>query len=62
MTPKQDPVSEKLDAILRVLQDMLIIEAARAGIGKAEAREIAGVAAARVTRIWKHIKKEPGQR
>ena len=54
-----DPVSKELAAIRRTLQDLLIIEAAQAGIGKAEVRTIAGVDNARVTRIWKHIRSVP---
>jgi hypothetical protein len=45
-----------LTRILSVLQDLLIIEAANAGLGKAQVREVVGVADARVSRIWRHLK------
>jgi len=57
--PKQiDPANKKLEDIKTLLQDILIIQCALAGIGKGEARKIVGVADARVTRIWKHVKAE----
>lgn len=51
-----EPVIQKLDEISIVLQNMLIIECARAGIKKSNAREIVGCDMNRVTRIWKDIK------
>jgi hypothetical protein len=55
--PKQtDPAANKLEDIEVLLQDILIIQCALAGIKKAEARKIVAVDDARVTRIWKHIK------
>ena len=53
-----DPVLEKLSEILSVLQDLLIIEAARAGMSSAEVRKLIGVRNIRVSRIWKHVKKK----
>ncbi len=60
MPPKRIPASgeeELLIKILTVLQDLLIVQAAAAGVGKAEIRRIAGVADARVSRISRHIRK-----
>lgn len=54
----KDPVAAQLETILDVLQDILILQCATAGIGKAQTRVIAGVADARVTRIWKHLSKD----
>lgn len=51
-----EPVLEMLSAIHSSLQDLLIIEGAKAGVSKAEVRKIVGVGDARVTRIWKHLK------
>jgi hypothetical protein len=51
-----DPIAEKLESISITLQDLLILECARAGMSKAEVRKIVGVADARVSRIWKNIK------
>jgi len=58
MTPKPksiDPVIRKLEEINAVLKDLLILECARSGIGKAEVRRIVGVADSKVTRIWKRL-------
>ena len=52
----EDPILDRLVAIHGTLQDLLILGGARAGISKADIRKIAGVAAARVTRIWKHLR------
>jgi len=52
-----DGVLKRLDAIDDVLRDLLIIQAKRAGIKKSSARAIAGVADARVSRIWREIGK-----
>ncbi len=52
--------SATLARILSVLQDILILQAANAGIGKEDARRIAGVSSARVSRVWKNIKKTKG--
>ena len=54
-----DPVLQVLSAIHSTVQDLLIIEGARAGISKAKVRQIVGVADARVTRVWKHLKLRP---
>jgi len=60
LKPKQtNPVAKKLRDIETLLQDILIIQCALAGIKKAEARKIVAVDDARVGRIWKHIKIKP---
>lgn len=51
-----------LTKILAALQDLLIIQAATVGLGKPETRRIAGVADARVSRIWRHINKTSKKR
>ena len=50
-----DQVKEKLDKIQMLLQDILIIQSARAGITKGKTREIVGVSSSRVSRIWQHM-------
>ena len=59
MPPKakaNDPVIQKLNSIEELLQDLLILQGAQAGMKKAQVRKMVGVGAARVTSIWKHIK------
>jgi len=50
-----DQLTEKLDKIQMLLQDILIIQSARAGVTKGKAREIVGVSSSRVSRIWQHL-------
>jgi hypothetical protein len=50
-----DAVVQRLDAILDVMQNVLIIEGARAGMSKAEVREMVGVGDARVSGVWRHL-------
>ena len=54
----KDPILEELKTIKCLLQDLLIIMAARSGISKVEARKLVGVADFRLTGIWKHIDTE----
>ena len=54
---EQNEGSVALTKILNVLQDILILQAANAGMGKDDARRIAGISSARVSRVWKHVKK-----
>ncbi len=56
-TISNDPVTDKLSEVLTVLQDILILQAANTGMSKAQARKIVGVADARISRVWRHIKK-----
>lgn len=48
-------VMQRLDAILNVMQNVLILEGARAGMSKAEVRHMVGVGDARVSRVWRHL-------
>ncbi len=54
-----DVVVQKLEEVNTILQNLLILECALAGIKKAEARKIVGCDMNRVTKIWKHIKPAP---
>lgn len=45
----------ELREIKTLLQNLLIIEAARAGMTKAQARDLVGVADKRVSTVWKQI-------
>jgi hypothetical protein len=51
-----DAVIQKLDAILSVMQDLLIIECAKAGFTKGTARSILRVDNTRIGRTWKYAK------
>ena len=50
-------MSKKDKSVAELLQDMIIIQLALAGVGQHQIREIAGVDIHRVSRIAKHIKK-----
>lgn len=51
-TPREaDPVLERLDAILRLSQDMAIFEAARAGLTRDSIRKIVQVGNNRISAI-----------
>ena len=57
--PKQtfdDAVIQKLDAILSVVQDLLIMECAKAGFTKGTVRSILHVDNTRLGRTWKYAK------
>ena len=54
------PVVERLDSILEVLQSVLILEGARAGMTRAKVREMVGVGDARVGEVWRHLDLEWG--
>lgn len=59
--PKIDhPLAQEIAAIRSLLEDLLIIQAANAGMKKSEVRRIVGVDANRVTSVWKHLNL-PGQ-
>lgn len=45
-----------LEEIHRIIQDLFILEACRAGIKQQEIRAILGINLNRVTRIGKHVK------
>lgn len=52
-----DPLVGKISDLLSVVQDLFILQAARAGLSKAQVRAALGVDNSRVSRIWKHVKK-----
>lgn len=52
-----DPVLEKLDDILAVLQDLLILESAKAGVRREDLRRIVPVSNDRISRIMKHVRR-----
>ena len=47
----------KLDAVLDALRDLTILEGAKGGMSRDQVRKMLRVSPARVTRIWKHLKK-----
>ncbi len=49
--------AESSDKLVGLVQDLLIVELARAGVPQPRIREIVGVDMARVSRIARHIKK-----
>jgi chorismate mutase len=51
----EEPMLKRLDAILGALQSLLIIEGHDAGMTKAKARAIAGVADGRASSIWRQL-------
>lgn len=60
-----DPIQQELHSILGVLQDLMILECARAGIRREDLRLIVPVDNTRISRIMKHVKRtakrqEPG--
>ncbi len=55
---KRDPVQEKLDRIIDLLQDLLVVQGRRAGLGREDLRKVVKIDAKRVSRITKHIKGE----
>ena len=46
---------EKLNLISRLLQDLFILEAVKAGMGRDGIREILGVHTTRISKIRKHL-------
>jgi hypothetical protein len=53
-----DPVAQTLEAILVVLQDLLILEGARSGIRRDDLRRILAVDSWRISRIMRHVKQQ----
>jgi len=49
-------VIERLDTIIRLLEDLFILEATRAKIGRENIREVLGVRTTRISRIYKSLK------
>jgi hypothetical protein len=52
-----DPVEQKLDAILNVLQDLLILEASKTGIKRDDLRKIMAVDTHRISRVTKYVRR-----
>jgi hypothetical protein len=51
-----DPVVERLDAILTVMQNLLIFEGAKVGMKRDELRRIVAVENNRLSKIMRHVK------
>jgi predicted XRE-type DNA-binding protein len=51
----KDNLGEKLDVVIRLIQDLFIVEATRAGMQQEEIRKVLGVRKTRVNSISKHI-------
>jgi hypothetical protein len=49
-------VQEKLDTIIRLLEDLFILEAAKANIGRDNIRGILGVHTTRISKVMKGMK------
>ena len=54
---ESDPVVEKLDAILAVLENLLIVEGVKLGMTRDELRPIVGVDNNRVSAVMRQLKK-----
>jgi len=52
----RDPVADKLDNVLPILQDLFILEGLRAGMTVGDIRKILHIDKQRVTNISKHVK------
>ena len=55
-TDQPDPIVQQLEEIKGLLQTLLIIQGARAGLTRDQVRELAGVATQRVSDIWGYLK------
>jgi hypothetical protein len=55
-TSAGEPVQQELHAILGVLQDLLILECARAGMKRDDLRRVVAVDTTRISRIMKHVR------
>lgn len=56
-----DLLMGKISEMVSVVQDLFILQGARAGLTMAQVRAALGVDNKRVSRIWKHIKKTKGE-
>jgi hypothetical protein len=56
-TQTADPIVEKLDAILTVVQNLLIFEGAKAGMKRDELRRIVAVDNNRLSKVMRHVKR-----
>ena len=55
-TKKSDKILAALERVTKLLEDLLILEACRAGIKHREIRALLRVDTRRVTRIGRHVK------
>jgi hypothetical protein len=53
---KDSKVEEKLDTIIRILQDLYILEAAKAKIGRDSIRNVLGIHTTRISKIMKGLR------
>jgi hypothetical protein len=59
MTSKRvpaDPVIERLDSILTVLENLLILEGAKAGVMRDDLRPLVGVSNERLSAVMRHVR------
>lgn len=53
--PMQDPVVARLDKLISVLQDLVVIEGYRAGLKSRAVRSVLGIDRRRLASTWKHL-------
>jgi hypothetical protein len=53
---ESDPVLERLDAILSVVQDLLVLESAKAGLRRQDIRRFLPVDNNRISKITRNLK------
>jgi hypothetical protein len=53
---RESQIETKLDAIIRLLQDLFILEAAKANIGRDSIRGVLGVHTTRISNVMKGMK------
>jgi hypothetical protein len=53
---KDSQVEDKLDTIIRLLQDLFILEAAKAKIGRDSIRSVLGIHTTRISKVMKGLK------
>jgi hypothetical protein len=49
-------LAEKLDKVISLLQNSILLEGAKAGIKKEQLRKLLGIDMNRITRAWKYIR------
>ncbi len=59
---QQNAILSKLEEIRSLLQSLLIIEGARAGLSRDQVRDLASVRTRRVSAVWGSVKKKADQR
>ena len=53
---KDSQVEDKLDTIIRLLQDLFILEAAKAKIGRDSIRSVLGIHTTRISKVMRGLK------